>query len=194
VSRAQHGAGDVPVYHQELVAQADDGAAAHLMGTAIPDVKLPSSTGPVRLAVLARNRLVLYIYPRTGRPDRPAPAGWDEIPGARGCTAQSCQFRDHAGDIAEFGARVAGLSSQSLDEQIEFATRTKMPFPIITDERLLLARRLGLPIFELNGARYYRRLALIAEEGKIVKVFYPVVAPERSAVDVVEWLRHHASS
>jgi peroxiredoxin len=181
------------MHDQELVAPTDDGAAIHLTGTAIPDVRLPSSRGPVRLAVLARSRLVLYVYPRTGRPDRPAPAGWDEIPGALGCTAQSCGFRDHAAEIAEFRGGVAGLSSQPLDEQIEFATRSKMPFPIISDERRLLARRLGLPTFELTGARYYRRLALIAEEGKIVKVFYPVLAPERSAVDIVEWLRHHAS-
>jgi len=193
VSPGGNRAGDAPLDHRVVVASAEDGAAVHLTGSAIPDVRLPSSVGLVRLTELARNRVVLYVYPRTGRADRPAPDGWDEVPGARGCTAQSHGFRDHAADIAECGADIAGLSSQRLEEQIEFATRSKMPFPIISDERLLLARRLGLPVFELNGARYYRRMVLIAEQGVIVKVFYPVPSPERSAVDVVQWLRRHGS-
>jgi peroxiredoxin len=171
---------------------ADDGAAAHLTGMAIPDVVLPSSVGPVRLVDLAGTRLVLYVYPGTGRPDRPAPAGWDEVPGARGCTAQSCGFRDHAAEIADLGARVAGVSTQSLADQVEFATRVQMPFPIISDDGLVLAESPGLPTFELSGAKYYKRLALIAEKGTIIKVFYPVFPPERSAVDVLGWLRDHA--
>jgi peroxiredoxin len=183
--------GDASAQPGSLSTPVDDGAAAHLCGVSIPDVVLASSMGPVPLAGLARGRLVLYVYPRTGRPDRPAPAGWDEVPGARGCTAQSCGFRDHATEIAQFGARVAGVSRQSLTEQLEFATRSQMPFPIISDAGFFLAERPGLPTFELNGIRYYRRLALIAEEGEIVKVFYPVFAPEQSALDVLDWLGRH---
>ena len=163
----------------------DDGAADHLCGASLPDLGLPSSQGAVNL----RDFEVLYVYPRTGRPDRPILAGWDEIPGARGCTPQSCAFRDHAAEIAEVGARVAGLSAQSLDDQIEFAERNHMPFPVISDDELALARRLRLPTFEVEGLTLYKRLALVAEKGTIVKVFYPVFPPDRNADDVLEWLR-----
>jgi peroxiredoxin len=150
---------------------------------------LDSSLGRVNLAELARERLVLYVYPRTGRPGRPMLPGWDDIPGARGCTPQSCAFRDHASELAAYGARVAGLSAQSIDDQLEFAERNQMPFPIVADERLGLARALGLPTFEVEGLTLYKRLALVAERGHIVKVFYPVFPPDRNARDVLEWLR-----
>jgi peroxiredoxin len=171
----------------------NDGAADHLLGAALPDVRLPSSAGEISLAGLAAKRLVLYVYPRTGRPDRPVPAGWDEIPGARGCTAQSCGFRDHAAELRALGAGVAGLSAQSPADQIEFAERMQMPFPIISDERLALAERLRLPTFEFEGARLYRRLTLVAQWGVIVKVFYPVSPPDRNAIEVVGWLRRHGA-
>jgi len=173
---------------------ADDGAADHLPGTAVPDVVLPSSLGDIALRDLAADRLVLYVYPQTGPPDRPIPPGWDEIPGARGCTPQSCGFRDHAAELAAFGARVAGVSSQSLAEQQEFAARTKMTFPIISDEQFVLAATLSMPTFEFDGTRFYKRLALIAEDGVVAKVFYPVFPPDRNAADVLEWLTRHRAA
>jgi peroxiredoxin len=169
----------------------DDGGADHLTGARIPDVVLPSSMGATHLTALATERLVLYVYPQTGPPDRPIPRGWDEVPGARGCTPQSCGFRDHVDELAAFGARVVGVSSQSLDEQREFASRTRMPFPILSDEQFVLAEALNLPTFEFEGRRFYKRLALIAESGVIVKVFYPVFPPDRNAVEVLEWLGSH---
>jgi peroxiredoxin len=162
----------------------DDGAADHLTGALLPDRFLPSSRG----AVNVRDFTVLYVYPRTGRPGRPMLLGWDAIPGARGCTPQSCAFRDHSAELAALGASVAGLSAQSLDDQLEFAERNHMPFPIISDEWLELARDPGLPTFEVEGLTLYKRLALISERGRIIKVFYPVFPPDRNAQDVVDWL------
>jgi peroxiredoxin len=172
----------------------DDGAADHLPGARLPDVVLPSSVGKVALGELGRERLVLYVFPQTGPPDRPIPPGWDELPGARGCTPQSCGFRDHATELAEFGARIAGVSSQPLAEQVEFAERTRMPFPIISDERFVLGAALDLPTFEFNGGRFYKRMALVAEKGVIVKVFYPVFPPDRNAVEVLAWLQQRESA
>jgi len=163
----------------------DDGAADHLTGSEVPDLMLPSSRGAVNL----RDFEVLYVYPRSGRPGIELLPGWDDIPGARGCTPQSCAFRDHSAELAALGARVAGLSAQALDDQIEFAQRNRMPFPVISDEWLELARDPGLPTFEVEGLTLYKRLALIAEYGRIVKVFYPVFPPDRNAQDVVDWLK-----
>jgi len=176
----------------DLPVPEDDGACDHLLGMRMPSLELESSLGPVDLAELSRERLVLYVYPRTGRPDRPMPAGWDEIPGARGCTPQSCAFRDHAADLEELGARVAGLSAQPLDDQLEFAERNRMPFPVIADPELRLGATLGLPTFEVEGKTLYKRLALVAESGEVVKVFYPVFPPDRNAEDVLAWLAARA--
>ena len=170
-----------------------DGATDHLPGLDLPSLRLPSSSGPVNLAELARERLMLYVYPRTGKPGRPMLPGWDDIPGARGCTPQSCGFRDHAAELAAFGACVAGLSAQSLADQIEFAERNRMQFPVVADERLELARALDLPTFEVEGLTLYKRLALVAESGRIVKVFYPVFPPDRNAEEVVAWLERSRS-
>jgi peroxiredoxin len=179
---------DPYVLPEGLPAPEDDGACDHLSGLRIPDLTLPSSTGSVSLAALARNRLVLYVYPRTGRPGRPMLPGWDAIPGARGCTPQSCGFRDHAAELGRHGALVAGLSAQSLGDQVEFAERNRMPFPIVTDERLELAAALRLPTFEVEGLTLYRRVTLVAERGRVAKVFYPVFPPDRNAADVLAWL------
>jgi peroxiredoxin len=162
----------------------DDGAADHLPGLELPSLVLDSSQGPVDV----RDFEVLYLYPRSGRPGVPMLPGWDEIPGARGCTPQSCAFRDHAAELRELDARVAGLSAQQLDDQREFAERNRMPFPVIADPARRLGAALGLPTFEIEGLTLYKRLALVAEEARIVKVFYPVFPPERNASDVVAWL------
>ena len=162
----------------------DDGAAEHLTDAELPDLLLPSSQGTVNV----RDFDILYVYPRTGRPDRAMLRGWDEIPGARGCTPQSCGFRDRHGELLALGLRVAGLSAQSLEDQIEFAERNAMPFPIISDENLDLARDPGLPTFDVDGLTLYKRLALVAERARIVKVFYPVFPPDRNAEEVLAWL------
>jgi len=179
---------DVYTLPPDLPVPEDDGAADHLLGTMLPQLTLDSTQGPVSLRELGSELLVLYIYPRTGRPDRPTPPGWDTIPGARGCTPESCGFRDHAAELAAFGARVAGVSAQSLDDQVEFAARNAMPFPVISDPDLRLKRELGLPTFVTSGLELYSRLAWVAEAGRIVKVFYPVFPPDRNAADVVAWL------
>jgi peroxiredoxin len=171
----------------------DDGAADHLPGAAVPALVLASSAGPVDLAELCAGRAVVYVYPRAGRPGVPMLPGWDAIPGARGCTPQSCGFRDHAAELAAFGARVAGVSVQSLDDQIEFAERNRMPFPVMSDPDLLLKRELGLPTFVASGLELYRRLAWVAEGGRIVRVFYPVFPPDRNAADVVAWFTARAA-
>ena len=176
---------DPYVLPEGLPVPVDDGAADHLTGSAVPDLVLPSSRGAVNL----RDFEVLYVYPRSGRPGRDLLPGWDDIPGARGCTPQSCAFRDHSAELAAVGARVAGLSAQTLDDQIEFAQRNRMPFPVISDEWLELARDPGLPTFAVEGLTLYTRLALIEEQGRIVKVFYPVFPPDRNAQDVVDWLK-----
>lgn len=180
---ADAGSGGLPVPE-------DDGGADHLAGLDLPDVELDSSQGPVRL----RDLDVIYVYPRSGRPGRPPLPGWDETPGARGCTPQSCAFRDRHGELAALGAHVAGLSAQELDDQAEFALRNRMPFPVVADpERRLGAAPgsggLGLPTFEIAGHTLYKRLTLVAENARVVKVFYPVFPPEENAGDVLRWLR-----
>jgi peroxiredoxin len=167
----------------------DDGAADHLPGAGIPSLVLESSQGPVDLAELCTELGVLYVYPRTGKPGIASPPGWDEFPGARGCTPQSCAFRDHAQELAGLGALVAGLSAQTVDEQIEFAERTHMPYPVLADPELRAAQALGLPTFAIAGLRLYRRLALVARQGRVEHVFYPVFPPDRNAGDVVAYLR-----
>ena len=175
---------DPYILPEGLPAPVDDGAADHLTGSQLPDLLLPSSQGTVNV----RDFEVLYVYPRTGRPGSPLLPGWDAIPGARGCTPQSCGFRDHHAELEALGKRVAGLSAQSLEDQLEFAKRNAMPFPVISDEYLDLARDPGLPTFDVEGVTLYRRLALIAEQGRIVKVFYPVFPPDRNAEEVIAWL------
>jgi peroxiredoxin len=174
-----------------LPAPVDDGACDHLPGAEVPSLVLGSSRGPIDLAELGAGRAVVYIYPRTGRPDRPVPEGWNAIPGARGCTPQSCAFRDHAGELGELGARVAGLSAQPLAEQIEFAEREQMPFPIIADPERRLGHALDLPTFEYDGATLYKRVTLVLDAGRIAEVFYPVFPPDRNAEDVIRWLKEH---
>ncbi len=172
----------------DLPAPTDDGACDHLTSLAVPRLTLESSHGPVDMAELGAGRAVLYVYPRTGHPDRAVPAGWDAIPGARGCTPQSCGFRDHAAELAEHGARVAGLSSQTLDAQIELAERLHMPFPVIADPDRQLGAALGLPTFEFEDVTLYKRVTLVFEAGAIAKVFYPVFPPDRNAEEVLAWL------
>ena len=172
----------------DLPVPVDDGACDHLAGLPVPALTLDSSLGPVSLRELGVDLAVLYVYPRTGRPDRPSPEGWDAIPGARGCTPQSCAFRDHAEELAGLGARVAGLSAQPLDEQREFAEREHMPFPVIADPELRLGAALGLPTFVFDGVELYKRVTLVVGASRVAKVFYPVFPPDRNAQNVIAWL------
>jgi len=172
----------------DLPVPVDDGACDHLEGMAVPALELESSVGPVELTAFAAERAVLYVYPRTGRPDRPVPQGWDAIPGARGCTPQSCGFRDHREELRALGAEAAGLSAQTLEEQVELAERLGILYPVIADPALLLRDTLGLPTFEFEGATLYKRVTLVLEAGRIAKVFYPVFPPDRNAEEVVAWL------
>jgi peroxiredoxin len=183
---------DPYVLPPDLPAPVDDGGADHLEGATVPSLFLPATSGDqIDLATVADGTLVLYCYPRTGRPGEPLPPGWDSIPGARGCTPQSCGFRDHFAELDALGASVLGLSAQSLADQIEFAQRVSLPYPVLSDPGLALAQALRLPTFEAAGMRLYRRLTLIARRGGIVKAFYPVFPPDRNAADVLAWLSAH---
>ena len=174
----------------DLPVPEDDAAADHLPGAELPHLSLPSTAGSeLDLREAADGTLVLYIYPRTGKPGQPLPPGWDDIPGARGCTPESCAFRDHAVEIEKLGARVLGLSAQSLADQHEFAERVGLPYPILSDPELELAKALDLPTFDVAGMTLYKRITLIVRDARIAHVFYPVFPPDRNAADVVEWLR-----
>jgi peroxiredoxin len=188
---------DPHVLPDDLPVPADDGAAAHLPGQTLPAVTLATTDGAVleldRLG-RARPRTVLYVYPMTGRPGQELPQGWDAIPGARGCTPEACGFRDHHADLSAAGADVFGLSTQSSAEQAAAAQRLHLPFPLLSDERLLLAEPpLSLPTFEAGGAVRYRRLTMVISDGRIEFVFYPIFPPDAHAVEVLSWLRAHPS-
>ncbi|WP_342362210.1 peroxiredoxin [Terrarubrum flagellatum] len=179
----------------KIPAPEDDGAADHLAGMRIPDLDLPATDGSlVSLGALA-GRTVLYAYPRTGQPGQIALVDdWDMIPGARGCTPQSCAFRDHAADIRALGvANLFGLSTQDTPYQKEAAERLHLPFPLLSDEKLELTKALNLPTMDVAGVTLIKRLALVIDDGVIEKVFYPVFPPDRNAIDVVEWLGANAS-
>jgi peroxiredoxin len=170
--------GDYRTLPPDLPVPEDDGAADHLEGMALPPL----------LADLGGNLLVVYLYPRTGTPGVPSPAGWDDIPGARGCTPQSCSYRDALAEFESLGATVVGISTQTAAEQAEFAGREHIPFALLSDADLLLYRALRLPTFEVEGRTLYKRLTFIARAGTIVKVFYPVFPPDRDAAAVLGWL------
>lgn len=174
----------------DLPVPEDDGAADHLPGMQLPEVDLPA-TLPYDLGA---ERLVAYVYPRTGVPGVPSPQGWDDIPGARGCTPQSCAYRDSLAEFEQLGTSVIGISAQSPAEQAEFAAREHIPFPLLSDEDLQLAEALRLPTFEVEGTTLYKRLTLIAESNRIVKAFYPVFPPDRNAAEVLGWLQQHEST
>ena len=168
----------------------DDGAARHLAGARLPDLALPATEGaPVNLSRL-NGRTVIYIYPRTGVPGVDPPAGWDQIPGARGCTPQSCSFRDHFGELKRLGvAHLYGLSTQDTAYQREVATRLHLPFALLSDEKLALAKALKLPTFSVAGMTLLKRMALIVDDGQITKAFYPVFPPDKNAAEVIAWLQ-----
>ena len=172
----------------------DDGGARHLQrGRRMPDIELPTTAGrSVSFARLA-GRVVVFAYPRTGEPGKPSLVGdWDTIPGARGCTPQTCAFRDLHKVLIEAGAaRVFGLSTQDTAYQLEAAKRLHLPFPLLSDEKLALTRALRLPTMQVAGLTLIKRLALVIDDASIAKVFYPVFPPDKNAADVHAWLRGH---
>jgi peroxiredoxin len=180
---------DIHTIPDDLPVPEDDGAADHLPGAVVPAIALKATTGEaIRLDELA-GRTVLFCYPRTGRPDEELPPGWDAIPGARGCTPEACGFRDAHQQFDEVGVRVLALSTQDLGYQKEMADRLRLPFPVMSDERLELTRALGLPTFDTSGWTLLRRLTLVIDDGRIEHVFYPVFPPDAHARDVLDWLR-----
>jgi peroxiredoxin len=181
---------DPNILPADLPVPEDDGAAHHLAGMQLPEVALQATDGTqVDLARLA-GRTVVYIYPRTGRPGVALPDGWDAIPGARGCTPQSCSFRDHFAELKALGvAHLYGLSTQDPDYQREAVDRLHLPFAILSDAGLQLTRALGLPTFEVAGMVLLKRMVLIIDDGVIAKAFYPVFPPDESAAVVAGWLR-----
>jgi peroxiredoxin len=186
------GTHDPTILPPDIPAPLDDGAARHLTGMRLPDIALAATSGPaVNLSKLA-GRTVLYIYPRTGVPGVALPDGWDAIPGARGCTPQSCGFRDHFADLKTLGvAHLYGLSTQTTDYQREAAERLHLPFAILSDADLKLGRAMKLPTFTTSGMTLFKRMALVIDDATIGKVFYPVFPPDKNADDVVAWLRDH---
>jgi len=173
-----------------IPAPQDDGAAKHLAGMKLPDLTLPATDGPpVNLAKL-KGRAVVYIYPRTGVPGVDLPPGWNDIPGARGCTPQSCGFRDHFDELKRLGvAQLYGLSTQDSAYQQEAATRLHLPFAILSDEKMALTRALKLPTFTTSDMILLKRMALVIDDGVITKAFYPVFPPDKNAAEVIAWLQ-----
>jgi peroxiredoxin len=174
----------------DLPIPVDDGACDHLAGLTVPSVKLRSTKDRwVDLSAEPGSRIVVYAYPRTGRPDAPAPEGWNAIPGARGCTPETCGFRDHHQELRKLGAEVFGLSTQDTEYQKEMVARLEVPFEVLSDQKLELTRALRLPTFDFEGTSLIKRLTLVISEKRIEKVFYPIFPPGQHAMEVVLWLR-----
>jgi peroxiredoxin len=175
----------------DLPVPEDDGAADHLPGAELPSLSLPVAGGgrfDFRGSEAA-GTLVAFVYPRTGTPGKALPPGWDDIPGARGCTPQSCAFRDRSEAFAELGARLVGISAMDPADQAAFAEREEITYPLLNDGPLELRDRLGLPTFDVHGTTLYKRLTFVAEGGRIEKVFYPVFPPDRNAEEVERYLK-----
>ncbi len=173
----------------DLPVPQDDGAASHLKGMKLPSLALESTRGGVLDLSGIQNWLVVYCYPMTGRPDVPLPEGWDAIPGARGCTPQSCSFRDHYRELQQLGAEVVGLSNQTRDYQKEMAERLHLPFAVLSDHEMKLANALDLPTFEVAGMTLLKRLTLICRNGLIEAVHYPVFPTDQDPVRVMDYLK-----
>jgi peroxiredoxin len=167
----------------------DDGACDHLVGRKLPSIALASTIGKAVDLSTHAGRLVIYFYPMLGRPDGPPLIGWNDIPGARGCTPQTCAFRDAHAELRQLGAEVFGVSAQRLEDQQEAHARLHLPFELLNDAQLNLAQALKLPTFEYEGVRLIKRLTIVATAGIIRKVFYPVFPPNDNAREVMAWLR-----
>lgn len=179
---------DLSKLPDDLPAPEDDGAADHLPGTLLPDIALPATEGASVCLAALTGRSVLFAYPRTGRPGELFFAGWDAIPGARGCTPEACGFRDLMTGFRDRGVAVFGLSTQSTDFQREAAGRLNLTYPLLSDDELALTSALRLPTFEVNGETLLKRLTLVLEDARIAHAFYPVFPPDTHAEQVLDWL------
>jgi peroxiredoxin len=186
---------DPMVLPADLPVPIDDGAADHLRGTSVPDLSLPATSGgEVNLHSRSLDvRLVVFAYPRTGRPGVELPTGWDAIPGARGCTPEACGFRDLSEQFAALGAELFGLSTQDTAYQQEAADRLRLPYDLLSDVDLRLTRALHLPTFMVDEMTLLRRLTLVIHDGRVQHVQYPVFPPDRAAGDALTWLTQHSS-
>jgi peroxiredoxin len=170
----------------------DDGGAKHLTGMAVPSIPLMStSKRMVDISKPTRARTIVYFYPMTGRPGVTMPPGWDDIPGARGCTLETCGFRDLHAELAKLNAGVYGISVQSTDYHKEMVDRLKVPFDVLSDEKMALAKAMKLPLFTAGGMTLNKRLTLVLRGGKVEHVFYPVFPPDKHADEVIAWLKAH---
>ena len=170
----------------------DDGGCRHLVGMRLPDLALPSTRNRrVNLSKVTATRVVVYAYPMTGRPGVTLPAGWDDIPGARGCTLETCGFRDHHADLGKLQTEVYGVSVQTTEYQQEMVERLKVPFEVLSDADMALVRALKLPTFTAGGMTLIKRLTIVASGGRIEHVFYPVFPPDTHAEEVIAWLKSH---
>jgi len=168
---------------------ADDGAARHLLGVRMAPIALQATDGRMIDLLALRGRIVVYAYPRTGKPGVENPDGWDMIPGARGCTPQSCSFRDHFAELKALGiGHLFGLSTQDPAYQQEAAERLHLPFTLLSDENLKLTHSMNLPTFQTSGMTLLKRFTLLINEGRVEHVFYPVFPPDGSASDVIDFL------
>ena len=172
-----------------LPAPEDDGACNHLLGVQLPDVSLVSTSDRHINFRHQPGLTVIYAYPLTGRPGVPLPSGWDEIPGARGCTPESCSFRDHHAEIRQLGADVFGLSTQPTDYQREVCERLHLPFDLLSDDSFAFTDALSLPTFTAATMRLLRRVTLVSDSGVIERVFYPIFPPDRHPADVISYLK-----
>ena len=190
---------DPTQFPADLPVPQDDGAAVHLTGARLADIELPATDGSLVSPGTIKGTVVLYAYPKTGVPGVEMPDGWDEIPGARGCTPQSCSFRDHMAELKLAGAdHVFGISTQTSDYQKEAVERLHLPFELLSDADLKFQQAMNLPILQVSSdgqnSTLLKRLALVAIDGDIKKVFYPVFPPDKNAADVLKWLNVKSSN
>ena len=181
---------DPNILPEGLPVPRDDGATRRLRGARVPDIELAATDGSTVSLARLKGRTVVYVYPRTGKPGQAMLDGWDAIPGARGCTPQSCGFRDHFAELKRLGvAQLFGLSTNATAYQHEAVERLHLPFAILSDEALKLTRALNLPTFDIAGMTLLKRMAWVIDGGVITHVFYPVFPPDQSAEEVIRWLQ-----
>jgi peroxiredoxin len=175
----------------DLPVPIDDGATNHLIGMTLPNISLKSTRGDLINLGSIRGKLVIYCYPMTGQPDVPLPEGWDQIPGARGCTPQSCSFRDHYQELKVLGAEVIGLSVQINEYQKEMADRLHLPFPVVSDSNYEFQKAINMPTFVVAGMTLLKRVTLIADDSVIEAVHYPIFPSDSDAAWVIDYLKSH---
>lgn len=173
----------------DLPVPADDGACDHLLNSRVPSISLKSTSGTTIDISETKGTVVIFFYPMNGKPDSPLMTGWNDIPGARGCTPQVCSYRDSYVSLEKLGLKVYGISSQSLADQKEARARLTLPYDLLNDSGLELTKAMKLPTFEYRTSTYIKRITLIVRDGVVLKTFYPVFPPDKNVSDVIEWLK-----